>query len=1532
MNSFVLNFRRAFARGWATLFAGTASAADWRVQCRTTRSDRDGNTLRRKRAFALSLNWTNWSSRVLMTVFALAVGGSAVAGTYPASYGGIARDWGYPPHPPNFRNELEMCNAYVSIAFAPNFLAHCENPNSNTVDIYYDFYGDTRYWGAKRVSRVYYCRYSDDTPNPYDLTCPMPASSTPLEEKNAGQPNSCVGNPINPGTGNKVQEETDYVGQGTYPLVFKRFYNKVTPSYFTYRYDHYQFGLPPTPSNAYAFYTSSRSMLVNYLPPIPIEPMATNWRTYYDRTVEYTPNPMQLGATLARPHGKVYFYTLSGGVWSTDADIVGKLTWTTDAGGAPTGWQYANADDEVENYDATGRLVSIVNKSGLAHTLAYDASKRVSTVADSFGHPLGFAYDGSKRISTLTDPAGDVYTYAYDAAGNLASVTYPDNTPGNSADNPKRIYLYNESANTSGANLPNALTGLTDENGSRFATWKYDTAGRAISSEHAGTAEKVTLAYDSPSAGQTTVSDYKDSATTANVSRTYGFSTILGVVKNNGISQPCSSGCGSAAAASTYDTNGNAASRTDFNGNKTTYGYELARNLETQRIEALTSAGATTPQTRTISTEWHANWRLPKLMAEPKRITTYVYNGDGGAYCAPTTALVNGIPIGVLCSKTVTETTDANGSLGFGATAVTPANVRTWAYTYNNLGQMLTTDGPRIDVTDVTTYAYYPSTTASYRAGDLATVTNALGHVTTINSYDAHGRPTSISDANGLVTQLTYTPRGWLATRTVGGLLTQFSYDNVGQLTQVTMPDNSFIGYAYDAAHRLVQISNAAGDKLVYTLDLMGNRTKEEVFDAGNTVVQRKNRVFDSLSRLATELNAANTAIVSYTYDNNGNLKTQTQKYDAVTTNDGVTGYDYDPLDRLTKITDALAGITQYGYNGLDHLVSVSDPRTLVTSYSVDGLDNQKQLVSPDTGTTNSTYDAAGNLKTRTDARGMTTTYSYDALNRLTGIVYGDNVNGVIYQYDNTANGNQGIGRVTRMIDGAALTDYTYDIQGRLTQKIQTVGTLVQTVSYGYDVVGRMMSMIYPSGKVLTYSFDAQGRMASITVNGVNLISGITYQPFGPAKSWTWSGGPVQTRAFDLDGRQTSYPYTATGAVNLTYDLGNRVKSLSGTVAKTYGYDKLDRLTGYGTAITYQYDANGNRSQFKNGSAISTYNNQSTSNKLSSISGTGAEGYSYDLAGNTKTIAAKTLAYDGRNRLVSHTNGTAVTGYNYNALGQRLVKYASPNTRFVYGEDGGLASGHKLLGEYDNLGALITEHVYLADTPIAAIKTAGAFVVQADHLNTPRAILGAANVLAWKWDSDAFGTTAANEKPSKLATFNYNLRFPGQYFDKETNTHYNYFRDYNPKTGKYIESDPIGLAGGINTYGYVGGNPISFSDPKGEFAIAVVPIVMATAAIAAAIHGIQGTQDAINSSNSNGGPILSNGLQPGFLPGDVGSKEWGRRNGIGAKGGKDLFHDIKRGNRKKPGSRAADNCSVNPDTGEILDGQGQDIGNLNDGR
>jgi RHS repeat-associated protein len=136
-------------------------------------------------------------------------------------------------------------------------------------------------------------------------------------------------------------------------------------------------------------------------------------------------------------------------------------------------------------------------------------------------------------------------------------------------------------------------------------------------------------------------------------------------------------------------------------------------------------------------------------------------------------------------------------------------------------------------------------------------------------------------------------------------------------------------------------------------------------------------------------------------------------------------------------------------------------------------------------------------------------------------------------------------------------------------------------------------------------------------------------------------------------------------------------------------------------------------------------------------------------------------------------------------------------------------------------GAPLQETVYLGNLPVVVMKPGASgptvYNVYADHLQAPRVLTRASdNQIVWRWDhSDPFGLAQPDENPGGLGTFTYNLRFPGQVFDKETNSHYNYFRDYDPQTGRYVQSDPIGLDGGINTYAYVAGNPISNVDPKG---------------------------------------------------------------------------------------------------------------------
>lgn len=143
-----------------------------------------------------------------------------------------------------------------------------------------------------------------------------------------------------------------------------------------------------------------------------------------------------------------------------------------------------------------------------------------------------------------------------------------------------------------------------------------------------------------------------------------------------------------------------------------------------------------------------------------------------------------------------------------------------------------------------------------------------------------------------------------------------------------------------------------------------------------------------------------------------------------------------------------------------------------------------------------------------------------------------------------------------------------------------------------------------------------------------------------------------------------------------------------------------------------------------------------------------------------------------------------------------------------------------LLGEYTSTGGLVEETVWLGDVPVATLRpnwsTVSVYYVHTDQLNTPRAVTRPSdNKLMWSWFSDPFGTTSASSNPAGAGSFTYNLRFPGQYYDVETGLIYNGARYYDQQLGRYIESDPIGLRAGVNTYAYVGGNPISNKDPSG---------------------------------------------------------------------------------------------------------------------
>jgi RHS repeat-associated protein len=1108
-----------------------------------------------------------------------------------------------------------------------------------------------------------------------------------------------------------------------------------------------------------------------------------NWRTSYDRLILYAKSAKYSTAYAYRPDGRTLTFNLVSGVFTPEADVSDRLVELVDGSGNTTGWKYTNAaNDEVETYDALGKLISLTSRAGLTQRIAYDTNGRLSSVTDAFGKSLTFKYDSSGRLSTMTDPNGGVYTYAYNSANNISSVTYPDKNT--------RTYTYNEPADLPG-NEPYALTGIVDENNARYATYQYDNSQRILTTSHAGGADSYAFTYGT---NQTTVTDPLSTA------RTFSFSTRLGVVKNTAVNQPCPSTCAGAGAATSYDANGNIASKTDFNGHVTKYNFDLTRNLETSRIEAYNTSVA-----RTITTQWDANWRLPAKVAEPLRITTYAYDGDTGVHCG-------GAP-GSLCSKTIEETTDANGSEGFNATLT--GSSRTWTYTYDSHGRMLTAKGPRTDINSTTTYTYYTCTTG-HQCGQVHTVTDPVGHVTTYDTYNAYGQPLTITDPNGVVTTLTYDARMRLKSRQVTTETTKFDYYPTGLLKQVTLPDSSYVLYTYDDAHRLTKISDGAGNSIQYTLDNMGNRKAENAYDPSNVLHRTHTRVYNSLNELHQDINAANTAAVTttYGYDSNGNQKTINAPLSRNTTN------TYDPLNRLSLITDPNKGSTYFGYDGQDNLTSVKDPRSLMTDYTYNGFGDLTKQVSPDTGTTTKTYDSGGNLATSTDARNAVSVYAYDAANRVSSITY--KYNGVADQtiafgYDTGTNGK---GRLTSASDANHALSWTYDMHGRVTGKGLTIGGVHKSMGYGYTNAD-LTSLVTPSNQSVTYGYNTNHQVTSIKVNGTTVLSGVTYEPFGGVNGWTWGNGTTVSRTYNEDGL-VSQIVTAGVTLRYSFDNANRISGITDSsnsaLSWTYGYDLLDRLNSAKTSSLndgWTYDANGNRLT-QTGTTPITFWVSTSSNQLDATTGSLVRSYTYDTAGNTEEYGPNTFTYNNRGRMKS--TSARSTNYLYNALGQMIEKSGTLGTTIFMQDE----AGH-LIGEYDGTGKLIEETVWLGDIPVATLRPHSGggidiYYVHTDHLNTPRKVSQpSTGALAWRWDTDPFGATAPNQNPAGLGTLVYNLRAPGQYYQAETGLNYNGFRDcYDPLTGRYCEPDPIGLYGGsYSTYVYVNGSPITHTDRFG---------------------------------------------------------------------------------------------------------------------
>jgi RHS repeat-associated protein len=843
----------------------------------------------------------------------------------------------------------------------------------------------------------------------------------------------------------------------------------------------------------------------------------------------------------------------------------------------------------------------------------YDTQGRLLRAVDASGRIVEtLAYDGNGRLITATDADGRSLQFAYGANDRLASVTDP-------AGGVYR-YTYDSKGNLAGVANPagetrtyhfenpalyHHLTGITDASGARVATFGYDAKGRAILTEQAGGAERHTVQY--LTSGQVRVTG------PTGAMMTYTFTGVRFANLLAAVSGDVGGGDGSHKAVS-YNANGHMIQATDHRGTVTRWTRD-SQGRETSRTEAVG-----TPEARTITTQWHATLNLPIKVTEPGRETEYAYSATG-----------------LLLSETVRDT--ATGE------------ARTTTHTYTAEGRRETTDGPRTDVMDVTRWEYDAQ-------GNVARAVNALGQATSY-TYDAHGQPVTITDPNGTVTTLAYDAQQRLTSRTVAGAETRYAYDAAGLLIRTIAPDGSVLRTHYDPAHRPIAIEDGLGNRLEYTLDARGNRIEERTLDPAGTLTRKVQREYDSLNRLKALIATAGTT--TYTYDAGGNRLTVQDPLNRTTAS------AYDPLNRLTQVTDAAGGVTRHAYDARGNLIEVIDPKGVTTRYGLDGFDQTLRVESPDAGTTTYTYDAAGNRVTQTDARGITASFEYDALNRLTAIRYPDSSLDITYVWDL---GSNGVGRLASVQDGSGRTDYQYDARGNVIEARQTVNGIALVIGYAYDAADRIIEVRYPSGARATYARDAVGRIASVTVHRadgttVPLATDIAYEPFGPLAGFVNGAGREHLRSYDLDGRLTAIDTLGVQGLAYGYDAAGNLTSLGDLLApaktQAFGYDALDRLTSaegaYGSQA-FTYDAVGNRQTENADGAITAYGYATDSHRLQSV---GGRSYQYDAAGNTVSDGRFAYVYDARNRLgeVWSADGTArLARYAYNAQGQRALKVA----------------------------------------------------------------------------------------------------------------------------------------------------------------------------------------------------------------------------------------------------------------------------------
>ncbi|MGW7426897.1 DUF6531 domain-containing protein [Streptomyces sp. NPDC054813] len=728
---------------------------------------------------------------------------------------------------------------------------------------------------------------------------------------------------------------------------------------------------------------------------------------------------------------------------------------------------------------------------------------------------------------------------------------------------------------------------------------------------------------------------------------------------------------------------------------------------------------------------------------------------------------------------------------------------------------------------------------AGYR---LAAITDSLGR-TTRYAYDEHGQPVSVVRPDGHATYVAYNDLGLpLRVTTPAGAVWQYEYDEHGNRTAAADPSGAATRYTYDRAGHLTSVT----DPLGHTTRVRSNRAglPVEITDPVGAVTRYAR---DALGHPVTITDPLGQAThLEWTAE--GHLTRRTDHVGATES------WTYDGEGNCTSHTNAAGAVSRFEYTHFDLVAARTGPDGARYEFTHDTELQLAKVTNPQGLTWSYSYDPAGRPTSETDFDGRTVTYTHDVADRLTSRTnpLGQTVD---YEYDV-------LDQVSRKDADGTVTTFTYDLSGQLVEAATPEAALSLrrdvlgrptaetlnglTTTYSYDRLGRRATRTTPSGATSSWTYDAAGRPTELTTAGRTLS--FAHDAAGREITRRLSDALTIASVFDGLGRLSEQSVTGAEGRLLqrrayAYSLGGDIVRLDDQIRgiRHFGLDPVGRVTTVtadGWSENYAYDTAGNQvaaswpDTHPGGDAIGPRTYSGTA-----ITRAGNVRYEHDAAGRI-TLRHKTrlsrkpdnwrYTWDAEDRLTSVTtpDGT-VWRYIYDPLGRRTAKLrmapdgATITEQITYAWDDTTLCEQTTVSEARPHPVTLTWH-HDGRTPLAQVERITAadapqheidsrfFTIVTDLVGTPTELVDEHGTIAWHAITSLWGSTAWNRDATGYTP----LRFPGQYHDPETGLHYNYFRHYDPETGRYLTPDPLGLTPSPNPVSYVH-NPLTWTDPLG---------------------------------------------------------------------------------------------------------------------